>query len=155
MMNSFSTARENILPINDNYSGYNYCPETSVLGFKKEWNLGGDDGHGDFNKWLSGWFSYEHPDLCVCVYQSYLAAAIDPKRAYDKHVLYALDLFAKAESPGHYDPDSEEEQEQEDALTDLSFVAWCLENTDAVTDTDNALALKLDKGMDILVIRMV
>lgn len=93
------------MSIDGDNSGYNYCKATKPFGFKKYWYLGGDDGHYDFLNWLDGYFSYSHREVCIDVFRSFMAAADDLKRAYDKHILFALDTFTKMGAPARYSPD--------------------------------------------------
>ena len=106
-------------------SDYNFTKQTEALRFLPQWNLGGDDGHYDFSLWLDGCFSYSHTVVCSSVYQSLLAAAIDPIRAYDRHVLYALDMFYQEGKPRRMYPDSIlEDEDYEDPYTDLNYKLW-------------------------------
>jgi len=63
-MTHFHTAYNKIKDVDDNCSGYNQVDSTNPFGFKEHWNLGGDDGHSDFNYWLQYYFSYSNPAVC-------------------------------------------------------------------------------------------
>uniref|UniRef100_A0A6C0JBQ2 Uncharacterized protein n=1 Tax=viral metagenome TaxID=1070528 RepID=A0A6C0JBQ2_9ZZZZ len=125
VMTDFHEAFKCIKPIDDMNSGFNLTDSTRSYGFHASWDLGGDIGHSDFCYWLDGNMSFTHRDVCAAVYQSFLAAATDKIRAYDTHVLFALNLYALAGKPERYFPDdSLEDEEYRDPLNDKDYVKW-------------------------------
>lgn len=127
-MSEWFVAFYEIKPIDQNNSGFNLSKSTKEFGFKKEWNLGGDDGHSDFLRWLEGWFSFEHDIVAEAVYKSFLAAKTDPKRLYDKHVLFALDLFIKSDNNIGYMACPDDDCPSPDPMSDPEFKEWAESN---------------------------
>lgn len=88
--------------IDESNSCYNLCEATAKLGFKKEWNLGGDDGHGDFIQWLYKYFQYKYPVEYQIIMLYAKQASDDPTKAYNPYVYFALDKYYKAGQPEMY-----------------------------------------------------
>ena len=116
------TAFEEIKPIDDNSSGFNYCDSTKALGFKPRWNLGGDNGHYDFITWLDCYFIYEHPNTHLAVYSAFVSAKEDATKAYQTSVLYALELFYLKGQPSYTYGVEDAYLEETDHLDDPSHV---------------------------------
>lgn len=84
-----------VQPINENSSGFNAAPETLELGFDPAWELGGDDGHGDFMEWLANIFQHKYPCEFGHILRGFREAAKPnmANKAYNPWVYFALKLF--------------------------------------------------------------